>query len=112
MKKIGKGRISIERGEVFQLQKLAITVVVVSNKLHNLLSKYINVVLATDKKVDEVRESLEVVCFLKDRKLKILTSYLSIINKKTLQETGVYLGKIDDQTREDLEDKIRSVLDL
>ena len=112
MKKIANDGFSIERGEVFHLKKLSLIVVVISNKLHNLLSKYLTVVLATEKNVDQVRESLEVVGEVKEKKIKIVASCFHTINKQTLQEPGSFLGKLDDKTAEKLDDKIRSVLDL
>ena len=112
MKKINKDSFSIERGEVFYLKKLSITVIVISNKLHNLLSKYLTVVLATDKNVDRIQESLEIPFELKEKKLKAVISCFNTINKQTLQESGVFLGKIDEKTAEKMDDKIRSILDL
>ena len=113
MKRIGKsGLQEIERGDIFYLKRLAITVTVISNKLHNLLFNYLTVGLVTDKNVDQVRESLEVSFKLKEKKLKILASCFHTISKKKLQETGEYLGRLDEKTREKLDNKIRSILDL
>ena len=112
MKKIARDGYSIERGEVFYLKKLDIIVVVISNKLHNLLFKYLTVVLATEKNVDQVQESLEVAGKLKEKKIKIVLSGFHTINKQTLQASATYLGKIDEETMEKLDDKIRSILDL
>ena len=70
------------------------------------------VVLATEKNVNQVRESLEVVGEVKEKKIKIVASCLHTINKQTLQESGSFLGKLDDKAVEKLDDKIRSVLDL
>ena len=88
MKKVAKGRFSIERGEVFYLKKLSLIVIVISNKLHNLLSKHLTIVLATDKNVNEIQESLEVPFELKEKKLKIVVSCFYTIEKQTLQESG------------------------
>lgn len=112
MKKIFKDEFSIERGEVFYLAKLDIIVVVISNKLHNLLSKYLTVVLATDKNIANVRESLEVVGELKEKKIKILAGYLNTINKSTLPESSNFWGKLDEETLDKLDDKLRAILDL
>jgi hypothetical protein len=88
MKKLIKDGVSIERGEVFYLKKLSLIVIVISNKLHNLLSKHLTVILATDKNVEQVQESLEVNFELKEKKLKIVVSCLYTIDKQTLLEEG------------------------
>ena len=87
MKKIAKDGFSIERGEVFYLKNLSIMVAVISNKLHNLLSKYLTVVLVTDKNVEQVQESLEVPFELERKKLKLVVSCFYTIEKKILEES-------------------------
>ena len=90
MKKIAKDCSSIERGEIYYLKKLSIIVIVISNKLHNLLSKHLTVLLATDKNVNQIQESLEVPFELKENKLKIVVSCFYTINKQNLQESGTF----------------------
>lgn len=102
---------AIQRGEVFYLEKPAIIVVVISNKLHNLLSKYLVALLATDKNIDQVRESLEVAGDLKGKKIKILVSCFYTVNKETLQN-GVLWGKLEEKAIDKLDNKVRSILDL
>jgi predicted metal-binding protein len=80
---------SIERGEVFYLEKISIAVVIVSNKMHNLLSNYLIAALVTDRKTDEIRETLETNFEFKKKKLKIMLDHFYTLKKKTLQETGI-----------------------
>jgi len=90
MKKVAKNRVYTERGEVFYLKKSSTIVIVVSNKLHNLLSKYLVAVLATDKNVNQVRDSLEFTFELKEKKLKVLANYFYTVDKQVLQEPGAF----------------------
>ena len=103
----------IDRGEIFQLKKPAIIVLVISNSLHNLFSNYLTIILATDKNVNQVRESLEVPFELgSGKKIKLLLSCFHTVSKQQLCDQGVFLGKIDEKIAEKLNQKIRSILGL
>src|SRR2546423_10455959 len=100
----------IDRGEVFYLKNLSITLVVISNKLHNLFSDFLVFNLLTDKSIEKVHDSLELAFKLKEQKLKILVNCFYTLKKKTLQKRGVFLGKLDKKVTEQLNNKIRSIL--
>lgn len=103
----------IERGEVIYLKKLSLIVLVVSNKLHNLFSNYLTVILVMDENTEQVRESLEIPFELGEgKKFKALVSYFHTINKQNLYEEGISLGKVNEKVIEKLNEKIKSILDL
>jgi hypothetical protein len=103
----------IDRGEIFQLKKPPLIALVISNRLHNLFSNYLTIILATDKNVDRVRESLEVPFELENgKKIKLLPSCFHTVSKQQFYDQGTFLGKIDEKTAEKLSQKIKSILDL
>src|SRR3954470_1632171 len=84
-------------------------VMVLSNKLHNQLSNYLIVVLVTDKNVEQVRPSLEVVGQLESKKVKVLISHLHTVSKEILEHC---VGKLDERVMKEVNSRIKSVLGL
>jgi hypothetical protein len=113
MKKSENKISKIDRGEIFQLKSPTIIALVISNRLHNLFSNYLTIILATDKNINQVRESLEVSFELRNgKKIKLLPSCFHTVSKQQFYDQGIFLGKIDEKTAEKLNQKIRSILDL
>jgi mRNA-degrading endonuclease toxin of MazEF toxin-antitoxin module len=110
---------AIERGLVYCLEPLSENknikgnmVVIVSNKLHNQFADYLIVALVTNRNVEQVRPSFEVIGQIEKRKIKILTSHLHTIKKEIFYQLEHYLGKLDKDVMEKVDSRIRSVLDL
>ena len=85
---------------------------VMSNELHNQHSDHLVVVLATEVNVEQVRSPLEIYCEIGKRKIKILASRFFTIDKEIFFKLESYLGKLDEETMQKVNDKIKLILDL
>jgi hypothetical protein len=103
----------IERGEIVYLENLSLTVLIISNKMHNFFSNYLIILSVSDKDTDEILESLEVPFKLEgNKKFKVLVSCFHTIDKQSIYEEGTFLGQMSGKDLEVLNEKIKSILDL
>ena len=102
----------INRGEIYYLKKLSTLVLIISNKMHNLFSNYLTVILVVDQKGDQVRESLEADFELENKKMKAIICCFSTLNKQQIYKQGILIGQVNPKTLETINEKIKSILDL
>ena len=112
MKKAENSLKEISRGEIYYLKKLSTFILIVSNKMHNLFSNYLTVILVVDKNVDKVRESLEVGFEIENKNMKAIICCFNTINKQQVCEQGILIGQVNKKVLEKINEKIKSILDL